>query len=327
MFIANNKKNVLVSNKIHADVLALLEQHFNVVVNAECEPFSDAVYDSFLADADALLAFMTDRVDEVFLNKAPRLKIVSAALKGYDNFDLEVMQARKIHFCHVPDLLSEPTAELALTLTLSLLRNLMPGHALVKSGGFAGWRPILYSKSLHRARVGILGMGGVAKALVPLLRGFDCEIFYHDIQRLAPEAEQQLGIQFRDAQQIHRDVDVFYPLLSLTESTYHWLDQEALLEMMPGAIVINVGRGSIVDEAAIIHALENQHLGGYAADVFEMEDWAVKSRPSSIHSDLLKQHNTIFTPHLGSAVGAVRYEIELSAARKIIDFFASETLA
>lgn len=326
MFIANNKKNVLVSNKIHAGVLALLEQHFNVVVNPESEPFSPDEYSQLLADADALLAFMTDRVDEAFLNQAPRLKMVSAALKGFDNFDLQLMQERKIHFCHVPDLLSEPTAELALTLTLSLLRNLMPGHALVKSGGFAGWRPILYSQSLHRARVGILGMGGVAKALVPLLRGFECEIFYHDIQRLAPETEAQLGIEFREAKQIHRDVDVFYPLLSLTESTYHWLDQEALLEMMPGAVVVNVGRGSIVDEAAITHALENKHLGGYAADVFEMEDWAVKSRPRSIRSELLSQHNTIFTPHLGSAVAAVRYEIELSAARKIIDFFASETL-
>lgn len=321
----NYKKNVLVSNKIHAGVLRLLEQHFDVVVNAECEPLPTAEYGKLLADADALLAFMTDRVDVEFLNQAPRLKIVSAALKGYDNFDLEAMQARKVHFCHVPDLLSEPTAELALTLTLSLLRNLMPGHALMKSGGFVGWRPILYSQSLYRARVGILGMGGVAKALVPLLRGFDCEIFYHDIQRLAPETEAQLGIRFREAQQIHRDVDVFYPLLSLTEQSYHWLDQGKLLEMMPGAVVVNVGRGSIVDETAIIHVLENKHLGGYAADVFEMEDWAVKSRPRSIHSDLLKQQNTIFTPHLGSAVAAVRYEIELSAARKIIDFFTSDT--
>jgi phosphonate dehydrogenase len=267
------------------------------------------------SDAEALMVFMPDSLDEASLRSLHNLKIIAAALKGCDNFDVEACTRLGIWFTIVPDLLTEPTAELALVLMLGLARNVLAGDRLIRSREFQGWRPILYGTGLAGSTVGMVGFGAVGRALARMLEGFSCRVLYFD-----PSVE---GSTPFDA--VLAASDFLLPLLPLTPDTFHLVGRQALTRMKRGAYLINVSRGSVVDEEAIADALESGHLAGYAADTFEMEDWARRDRPREINPRLLRlPDRTLFTPHLGSAVAAARREIERTAANNILQALRGE---
>ena len=266
-------------------------------------------------DAEALMVFMSDSLSEEFLLACPKLQIVAAALKGCDNFDVEACTRLGIWFTIVPDLLTEPTAELALALMLGLSRNVLAGDRLIRSGGFQGWRPTLYGTGLAGSTVGLIGFGAVGRALARVLQGFSCKVQYHDTSVSGSTPLET----------VLASSDSVLPLLPLTPQTFHLLGREALSRMKRGSYLINVSRGSIVDEEAVADAIESGHLAGYAADTFEMEDWARGDRPREISPRLVQLNDrTLFTPHLGSAVAAARREIERSAANNILQALRGE---
>ena len=294
---------IVVTQPVHPEILDLLAAHGEVTIGAMENAF----------DAEALMVFMPDLIGEDFLAMCPRLKVVAAALKGFDNFDVEACTRRGVWFTIVPDLLTEPTAELALALMLGLARNVAAGDALIRSGRFEGWRPALYGTGLAGSTVGIIGYGKVGKALERMLRGFECHVLHHDVDSGVPLGELLAASDF------------VLPLLPLTPETLHLLNRLTIAQMKAGAFLINVSRGSVVDEAAVADALVAGHLAGYAADVFEMEDWARVDRPREISPRLLRMTDkTLFTPHLGSAVAKVRLEIERTAAFSIIDVLSGQ---
>jgi len=301
---------IVVTQRIHEEVAALLEPHGSVVANDSPEPWPQHQLLAHARDAHALMVFMPDSLDDTLLAACPNLRIVAAALKGADNFDVAACTARGIWFTLVSDLLSEPTAELALALMLGLARNVTPGDQAIRSGRFRGWRPTLYGTGLAGSTVGMIGYGAVARALARMLAGFACTTQFHDPAHLG-------SIPLDD---LLTTSDFILPLIPLTPATLHLINAMTLRLMKPGSYLINVSRGSVVDEAAIAAALESGQLSGYAADTFEMEDWARPDRPHEIHPRLLALHDrTLFTPHLGSAVASVRKEIERAAATNIIE--------
>jgi phosphonate dehydrogenase len=261
--------------------------------------------------ADAMMAFMPDTVDASFLAAAPRLRIVACALKGFDNFDVAACSRAGVWVSIVPDLLTAPTAELAVGLAIGLARHVRAGDAFVRSGRFQGWRPELYGTGLDGSSVGIVGHGRVGRAIEARLAGFGCEVAVHDP---AHPGSIQLDALLARA-------DYLFVAAPMAPGTRHLIGAAALARLKPGALLINVGRGSTVSEAAVAEALENGRLGGYAADVFEMEDWALPDRPRAIDPRLLASSRTLFSPHLGSAVARVRAGIALAAARNIADVF------
>jgi phosphonate dehydrogenase len=156
------------------------------------------------------------------------------------------------------------------------------------------------------------------RALASRLRVFGTEIVYHDEHRLSFEEELALGLRYAERDALLAAADFVFPFLPLTPTTHHLIDAAALGRMKPGSYLVNCGRGSLVDEAAVAEALRSGQLAGYAADVFEMEDWARPDRPRAVTPALLAPElNTLFTPHLGSAVDEVRREIEREAARRV----------
>jgi phosphonate dehydrogenase len=159
---------VVITQRPFRETIELLAPHTEVIIGPPSR------------DADALMVFMPDSLDEDFLRECPNLKIVAAALKGCDNFDVEACTRLGIWFTVVPDLLTEPTAELALALMLGLARNVPAGDRLIRSGEFQGWRPILYGTGLAGSTVGIIGFGAVGRALARMLEGFSCRVLYHD---------------------------------------------------------------------------------------------------------------------------------------------------
>ncbi len=269
------------------------------------------------AAADAMMAFMPDRVDQAFLAAAPRLKVIACALKGFDNFDVAACTRAGVWVSIVPDLLTAPTAELAIGLALGLGRHLREGDGFVRSGAFQGWRPVLYGTGLAGSTVAILGLGRLGSAIAARLAGFGCRLIGHDEAAAGPATVAPVGLA-----EALSEADLVIVALPLTDGTRHMIDARALARMKPGALLVNVGRGSTVDEAAVADALCAGRLGGYAADVFALEDWALDDRPRAIDPRLLAHPRTLFTPHLGSAVTQVRAEIAMAAALNIADALA-----
>lgn len=316
---------VVVTNWVHPEVLEVLAPHCRVEANDGCEPWPEQELLARCADARAMMAFMPDRVDEAFLAACPDLGIVACALKGFDNFDVAACTRRGVWVTVVPDLLTEPTAELAVGHLIALGRNMPAGDRAVRKG-FAGWRPRLYGAGLDGSVVGILGAGRVGSAIAERLQGFGCAaILYADLEALEPERESALRMRRVDFEELLGASDFLVVAAPLNRDTRHLVDAGALGRMKPGCRLVNISRGSVVDEGAVAAALEAGTLAGYGADVFELEDWALDDRPVDIPAGLLgARDKTFFTPHLGSAVDRVRVEIGLRAADAIVQYLRGE---
>lgn len=304
---------ILVTNPIHAEVLVRLQRVGVVEMNSNTEPWTKQQLVLRAKDADAMMGFMTDSVDAELLENAPRLRVLACALKGYDNYDIDACTRAGVWVSIVPDLLTEPTAELAVGLAIGLARNVMPGDALVRSGTFQGWRPRLYGTGLAGATVAVVGLGCVGRAIIARLAGFGCArlVGIDPVQKLP-------GVASLTLEEALTLADFVFVAAPLTTNSLQLLDARMLTYCKPGQFIINVGRGSVVDEEAIASALEGSKLGGYAADVFACEDWGLAQRPHMVPACLCAQTNTLLTPHLGSAVRDVRLAIEHRAADNII---------
>ncbi|MEM7406522.1 MAG: NAD(P)-dependent oxidoreductase [Pseudomonadota bacterium] len=309
---------IVVGNRIHESVAARLKQAGEVILNDTDTPLGADALRERCSEADALMAFMTERVDAAFLDACPKLRIVGGALKGYNNFDVDACTERGVAVTVCPDLLTEPTAELTLGLMIAVARYVGFGDRLVRSDAFEGWRPVGYGRSITGATVGVLGAGAVGQALFRLLRGFDCTCLYHDPKPLSPTLEAELGARYAEPAQLLANSDFLVLAVHLMADNRHMVNAGFLAAMKPQAYLINPARGSLVDEAAVADALAAGHLAGYAADTFELEDWQLDDRPRHVDPRLRASDQTIFTPHLGSAVRNVREAIENSAATSII---------
>lgn len=319
-----SKPRVLVTQWVHPEVIDLLEHDCEVIANLNRVPWLPSEVRERARDVDAIMVFMPDRIDAELVDDCPRLRVVGAALKGYDNLDVDACTARGVWLTIVPDLLTVPTAELTIGLMLALGRRMLEGDRHVRSGGFAGWRPQLYGTGLAGATVGIIGMGAVGRAVAARLSGFGARILYTDTTELAPELQARWEAHPVDLHSLLERSDYIVPMVPMTADTLHLLDAQRLALVKPGALLVNACRGSIIDERAVAEALTKGRLGGYAADVFELEDWAREDRPREIPPTLLDHPRTVFTPHLGSAVDSVRRDIALEAAHNILEALAGK---
>lgn len=314
-----SKPKIVVTNRVFPETLALLGDHATVEQNHAAGPWSPEEVRLRCRDAFGILAFMTDMIDRPFVDACPDLRIVGAALKGYDNIDVDACTDAGVWVSIVPDLLTVPTAELAVGLLLSLGRSIVAADRKVRTSGFSGWRPEFYGAGLASSTVGILGFGCVGRAIAERLVGFQCTILACDasLGRAPGALAGQVAMAPRD--RLLAESDFLVLALPLTGDTFHILDRDTIAKLKPGARVVNPARGSLVDEAAMADALEAGRVAGYAADVFECEDWARDGRPSAIEPRLRSSAATVLTPHIGSAVVDVRRQIERAAAESIID--------
>ena len=314
------RPTVVVTNWVHPEVIETLGAHAEVIANATREAWPVAEVLERVRGADAVMAFMTDCVDEAFIATCPRLLIVACALKGFDNFDVAACTRRGVWVSIVPDLLTGPTAELTVGLMIGLARNLLEGDRVMRGGRFQGWRPRLYGRGLAGSTVGIMGMGALGRATARRLKAFGPRLIYCDERPVPAGALPAVPV---DRAELLASSDFVVLAVPLNGSTRHMIDAGTLALMKPGSFLINPCRGSVVDEAAVAAALASGRLAGYAADVFEMEDWARADRPRAVAPGLVEQPaRTFLTPHLGSAVDAVRRDIALAAAGNIIAVLA-----
>jgi glyoxylate reductase len=245
------------------------------------------------AEADGLLAVLTDRIDGQLLDASPRLRVVANLAVGYDNIDLASARDRGVVVTNTPDVLTEATADLTWALILAAARRVVEGDAFVRSGTWPGWRPTqLLGHTVHERTLGIIGMGRIGRAVARRARGFDMTVRYHN-RRRDPDAERELDAVWCELDELLATADVVTIHAPASPETHHLLDAARLARMKPGAVLVNVARGTLIDEAALVDALHTGHLGAAGLDVYEREP--------ELAAGLADLDNVVLLPHLGSA--------------------------
>ena len=246
------------------------------------------------AGAAGILGAAGDKLDAACVQALPgSVKIITTFSVGFDHIALDAAKARGIAVTNTPDVLSFATAECAFTLLLMAARRAGEGERMVRAGEWEGWAPTqLLGVTLEGKRLGILGMGRIGRELAGMARGFRMEIHYRDVQRLPPEAEQGATYHADDAGFLGA-IDILSMHIPGGEATRKWLNAERLKRMKPGSIVINSGRGTTVDDEALIASLRSGHTRAAGLDVYDGEP--------KVNPGYFGLENVALLPHLGSA--------------------------
>lgn len=286
---------ILITRKIPQKFIEQLEQIGDVVMwDKELTPMPRESFLSEVQDATACFITLSESVDEEVLTEASDLKIIANMAVGYDNIDVVRANDHDITVTNTPDVLTETTAELGFTLMLTVARRIIEAERYVQEGQWQSWGPYLLSgKDVHGSTVGIYGMGGIGRAFARRLKGFNTRILYHN-RTQNPEAEKELDATYVSFESLLKESDFVICTAPLTPQTENQFDSKAFNLMKNDAIFINIGRGAIVDETALVEALRNHTILGCGLDVLRQE-------PIDMNHPLLKLDNAVIVPHIGSA--------------------------
>jgi glyoxylate reductase len=300
-----------VARRLPEDLLAPLRAGMDVGVYEEEEtPVPPARLRAEAAASDGLLVLLTDRVDARLLEAAPRLRAVSVMAVGTDNVDVEACTARGIPVCNTPDVLTETTADLCFAILMACARRLPEAQRAVVEGRWAAWAPFFMAgQDVWGATLGIVGLGRIGTAVARRARGFGMRILYAG-RSAHPAAEAETGARRTDLPTLLRESDFVALLAPLGPETHHLIGERELGLMKPTAVLVNAGRGPLVDEPALVRALRERRIWGAALDVFERE-------PLPPDHPLLGLPNVVAVPHIGSATVATRRAMAKLAAENL----------
>ena len=293
--------------RIGRDPLAPLRSRAEVIVLKNTHSEDLQGLKAALSDSVALLCVLTDRIDAALISTARRLQIISSISVGVDHIDLAAASAQGIPVTNTPGVLVETTAELTLALLLSVTRRVAEGDRAIRAGGWTQanrWQIDGYlGRDLSGSTLGILGLGPIGRAVAARARAFGLNILgWSRSDREVP------GVVRASLEQVLADSDFLSLHVASTPETRHLIDAVALRQMKPGAILINTARGDVVDELALVEALQSGRVAGAGLDVFAQE-------PLPVDHPLLKMSSVVLTPHVGSATAATRMRmVDLAVA-------------
>ena len=292
----SGKPRVRVTRRLVPAVEARMAELFDVVPSPDDRPLDRDGLIAAMRDADVLVPTVTDRIDAEMLAAAgDRLGLIANFGAGIEHIDLAAARSRKIIVTNTPGVFTDDTADLTMMLILSVPRRLGEGSRLVRDGAWTGWAPTqLLGRSIGGKRLGIVGMGRIGQAVAHRARAFGMEVTYHNRRPLPGAIETMLGARYvADLDQLLSEADIVTLHCPASAETRQLLDARRLALFKPDAFLINTARGDLVDEAALIAALEDGRLGGAGLDVYAHEP-AVDPR-------LIALPNVVTLPHLGSA--------------------------
>lgn len=297
-------KQLVVTRTLPEAVMARVAAHYHPFMLDQTGAFDAEAFLAALKDADAALVTPADRMDAAIIGRfPPSVRVLGTFSVGTDHIDLEAARARGLPVVNTPDVLSFATAELALTLMLMAARRAGEAERLVRAGGWRGWTPdFMMGRTLEGKTLGILGLGRIGLALARMARGLSMRVIYHNRR----EAEQADGAVFiADEASFLRSCDVLSIHLPGGAATLHWLNTARIAQIKHGAIVVNTGRGSTIDDDALIAALRSGRIAAAGLDVFAQE-------PRVPHAYLAFE-NVVLLPHIGSATLETRVAMGMLA--------------
>lgn len=270
-----------------------------------------------VANADAMVSMLTDRVDAELLDAAPRLKVVANYAVGFNNVDVQAATERGIMVTNTPDVVTDATADLAWAILMGIARNVCVVDRFTRSGRWTEWRPEAFiAADITGATLGIVGMGRIGQAVAKRAAGFDMRILYFDVRQAASEVERRCGACFVPLDTLLKESDFVTLHVPLFETTRHLIDARALSLMKPTAYLVNAARGPIVDEQALVRALQAGTIAGAALDVYENEP--------RLADGLAQLDNAILIPHLGANSRRTRDRMAAMTVDNIVSALSGE---
>ncbi len=306
---------ILITQKVPEPAYSLLEKVGRLDVNRqEGQIWSYEELRRRAPGHDYLFCLLTDTINaqllEACASATPRLKLIANMAVGFNNIDLAVASRLGIAVTNTPGVLDDTTADLAFGLLLATARRIGEAERYLRAGKFTGWGPLLFcGAEVHHSTLGIIGAGRIGKRMARRAQGFDMQVLYYNRHRLSPEEEQAHHLTYTDLTELLQRADFVSLHIPYSSESHHLLDAEALSLMKPTAILINTARGAIVDEKALVHALQAGQIAGAGLDVFEHEP--------DIEQDLLHMEQVVLVPHIGSASLQTRTQMALMAAENI----------
>ncbi len=306
---------VYITRKIPDTGITLLQQNgFDIVVSPHDRPLTkQELIEALKADSyDALVSLLTDTIDNDIFEAAPNLKIVANYAVGFNNINLEEAKKRNIFVSNTPGVLTNSVAEFSFALLLALARQIIPADTFMRSGKYQGWDPDLFiGYELHNQTMGIVGAGRIGAQIAKYARGFDMNVIYYDVSRNDVLEKQYGATYFADIADVLKQSDVVNICVPLIDSTHHLINKERLELMKSSAFLINTSRGPVIDEVALVEALQKNSIAGAGLDVYEFEP--------KLSEGLQKLSNVILAPHIASATEFARNEMARVAALNVID--------
>lgn len=305
---------VLVARAVFPEVVDRLRQHFDVETTPEGVVLTSAQLAQRLQGKAGVLTTGGERIDAALLGACPDLRIASNLAVGFNNFDLPAMTRAGVLGTNAPDVLTETTADFGFALLLATARRVTESERYLRAGHWKEWSLDLFAGvEVHGSTLGILGMGRIGQAIARRgALGFGMRVIYHNRSRLDLVKESVCKARYVSKDELFAQADHVVLVLPYTPEAHHAVGAGELARMKPTATLVNIARGGIVDEAALVQALRDRQIAAAGLDVFEGEP--------TIHPGLLTVPNVVLTPHIASATRPTRMAMAMLAADNLIAY-------
>jgi gluconate 2-dehydrogenase len=310
------KPKVLIARALPAEALQALRQHFELVENPTDKAYTADEFAAAASGCVGLLVAPGNSVDAAFLDRCPGLKVVSNVAVGYDHIDVAACTARKVLVTNTPGVLDGATADLTWALMLAACRRVAEADAYVRAGEWGRTANPFLGVEVNGATLGIVGLGRIGQAVARRARGFDMKVVYFQAERARQEVEGACNASFVGLPELLSGSDIVSLHIPYSASTHHFIGAQALAQMKPSAVLVNAARGGVVDDAALIAALQSGKLAAAGLDVFEGEP---KLNPA-----FATLKNVVLTPHIGSATMATRVKMMRTAITNLVSALATQ---
>lgn len=298
---SSDKPRVVVTRHLMPSVEMRMRELYDAVLNTQDKPLSREELIAAMRDCDVLVPTVTDRIDgEMIAQAGDRLKLIANFGAGTEHIDLAAAAAKKIIVTNTPGVFTDDTADIAMAGIIGVPRRIREGTALVRRGEWTGWAPSgLLGRKLGGKVLGIVGMGRIGQAVAHRARAFGLQVAYYNRKQLPDAIESMLSARYINSlDQLLKEADIATLHCPLTEGTRGMISAERLALMKPGSSIINTARGELIDQDALIAALQSGHLVGAGLDVYPDEP--------NVDERLLKHPNVMTLPHIGSATAEGR---------------------
>ncbi len=302
---------VLITHKLADEAVEVARRACDVHFTPLDQPLDATTLRRAVAGMDGVISVVTDMIDAAFLEAGAGLKVVANVAAGYDNVDVPAATQRGVVVTNTPGVVTESTADLTWGLLFSIARRIPEADRYIRAGKWKEWRlMVLLGHDVHGRTLGIVGMGRIGQAVARRASGFGMTILYHNRHRLPEDLESELGATWVELDTLLQNADFVSVHTPLNTETQHLIGEKELRMMQPTAYLINTSRGPVVDEAAVIRALQEQWIAGAGLDVFEQEP--------EVPQALKDLENVVLLPHIGSASVASRTRMAVMAAQNAV---------
>lgn len=313
------KPKVFLTRELPPKSMERLFEHTDLEYNKEDRVLTKEEIIAGVKGKDALLCLLTDSIDGEIMDANPDLQIIANYAVGFNNIDVDAATSRKIPVTNTPGVLTETSADLAFTLLVSTARRIVEGDNFLRTGKWNGWGPLQYLGSdIYGATLGIIGLGRIGKAVAKRANGFDMKIVYWNRTRLSEEEEKELGLSYLPFEEVLKQSDYLSVNIAYNEHTFHIIGEKEFKLMKESSIIINTARGPVIDEKALVKALQNKEIAGAGLDVYEEEP--------KVEPELMEMDNCVLLPHLASATIETRTKMGMIAIDNLLAKFNDQPL-